>query len=114
MSVDRCICFDVPLSEIIARWDRGETLAQISTETGCCTGCGMCEPYARLALATKQSILPVLTPAQVKAIGVQAFGGKLSTEAGYRAARDAKRTKAPAAVLAPATVIPPAPDGMYP
>ncbi len=66
--VNRCVCHDVPFSKVRALRDRGMSLAQISEETKCCTGCGTCRPYILLVMATGRTSLPVLTAAQVLAI----------------------------------------------
>lgn len=70
MSVDRCICHDVPFRLVLDLAADGATFEQICDQTGCGTGCGMCEPYARLALQLGVDRLPVLTPQQCQAIRV--------------------------------------------
>ncbi|MEM0983021.1 MAG: (2Fe-2S)-binding protein [Planctomycetota bacterium] len=64
MYVDRCVCHDVSLEEIlrIARAD-GLDLAQVAARTGCTTGCGMCRPYVRLTLATGRVRWPLMSGA---------------------------------------------------
>ena len=59
-SVTHCICHNVPFAEILRLRRTGMTFEQISLQTGCCTGCGTCEPYVRLAIRTNRSALPVL------------------------------------------------------
>lgn len=61
MTVNRCVCRNVFFSEILALRAKGLTLAQIKEQTGCCAGCGNCEPYIRLAIVTGQTHLPILT-----------------------------------------------------
>lgn len=59
MRVDRCVCYNQSFTDLLAMHeDQGLSLDQLSEQTGCCTGCGMCEPYLRLALATGESELP--------------------------------------------------------
>lgn len=70
MSVDRCICHDVPFRRVLDLAADGATFEQICDQTGCGTGCGMCEPYARLALFLGVDRLPVLTPQQCQAIRI--------------------------------------------
>lgn len=60
MTVDRCVCLNVPFSEMLSLRAQGVTFTEIQERTGCCSGCGMCEPYVRLALATGKAELPVL------------------------------------------------------
>jgi bacterioferritin-associated ferredoxin len=63
MAVDRCVCRDVPfsrLAELVAGGAR--TVAELSAQTGCCTGCGMCEPYVRLVIETGRTRFAVLPP----------------------------------------------------
>ncbi len=60
MSVDRCVCMNVPFSEMLELRAQGLSFADIRERTGCCSGCGMCEPYVRVALATGRTELPVL------------------------------------------------------
>lgn len=65
MAVNRCICHDVPFTELKKLADAGvRNLDELSRRTGCGTGCGMCLPYIRVMLATSQTDLPVLTEAQ--------------------------------------------------
>lgn len=69
MAVTRCVCHEVPFTEIL-RLSREEGLSfdDIRARTNCCTGCTMCEPYVRLALRTGETDLPVLTPEQTAEI----------------------------------------------
>ena len=67
MAVDRCVCLDVSFRRLLALQDEhGWGLERLREETGCCSGCGMCEPYVRLALATGKTTLPVLTDDEVR------------------------------------------------
>jgi bacterioferritin-associated ferredoxin len=68
VSVDRCICHDVPFRLVLDLAAEGASFEQISDQTGCGTGCGMCEPYARLAMQLGVDRLPVLSPQQCQAI----------------------------------------------
>lgn len=72
MSVNRCICHDVPFTRIAQLRNAGLTFAQVRAQTRCCTGCSLCEPYVRLTLETGRTEFPVLTPAQVDAVMARA------------------------------------------
>lgn len=63
--VDRCICKDVGFTRIAELRAEGCGYEQAVERTGCCTGCGLCEPYVRLVLLTGSTVLPVLSPAQI-------------------------------------------------
>lgn len=58
--VDRCLCHDVTFAELLALHRQGLTFRQLSQRTGCCTGCGLCEPYVHVVLRTGRVVLPVL------------------------------------------------------
>ena len=61
-TVDRCICHDVPFTEILV-WaaDRASTdLADIEDEYGCGGSCGMYRPYLKRVLATGDSCIPLM------------------------------------------------------
>ena len=53
MRVDRCVCTDTTLADIVALAQRERlTLCQLEDRVGCGTGCGLCRPYLRRALRT--------------------------------------------------------------
>jgi NAD(P)H-nitrite reductase large subunit len=59
--VDRCVCAKIRLDKILhLHRVRGYDLEQIKELTGACLGCGSCEPYVRLTLATGRTSHPVL------------------------------------------------------
>ncbi len=61
MGVDRCVCREVTFARLIAlARERGMGFDELPRMTGCGTGCGMCIPYIRVALATGRSDLPVM------------------------------------------------------
>ncbi|MEM1165102.1 MAG: (2Fe-2S)-binding protein [Planctomycetota bacterium] len=66
MPVTRCVCHEVPFTEVVrlAR-EEGLGLDEIGERTGCGEGCGSCRPYARLAIATGKTRLPVLSADQL-------------------------------------------------
>lgn len=65
--VDRCVCLDVSLRQIVAlRDEHGWGFDEVRSHTGCSTGCRLCEPYVRKALATGQSAFPVLNDDEVR------------------------------------------------
>jgi bacterioferritin-associated ferredoxin len=76
LMVNRCICYEVPLSEVAARAQRGEGFDQISAATGCCQGCGMCEPYVRVTIATGRTDLPVMNRVEAQRLIDEAVAWK--------------------------------------
>ncbi len=62
MPIDRCVCFDVPFSELKkyaeSRPCRYEDLRK---RFNCGRGCGLCIPYIRKLLLTGQTSCPVKT-----------------------------------------------------
>jgi len=70
--VNRCVCNEVPFWAIAALAKQGKTFEQIRAATRCCAGCGTCEPYVRVVIATGAVDLPVLTAAQQDAIMAEA------------------------------------------
>jgi bacterioferritin-associated ferredoxin len=69
MSVDRCICKNVTFKRLLeVATHLGVDFASLQAATGCGTGCGLCVPYARIALKTGKTRLPVMTDAQCNAI----------------------------------------------
>ena len=59
--VDRCVCRQV-LFEDLLRLHRqtGAGFDELQRLTTCGTGCGLCVPYIKAALATGRSRLPVM------------------------------------------------------
>lgn len=74
--VDRCICHNVTFTRIAELAAQGLSLDDISSKTRCCTGCGMCEAYVQVVIATGRERLPVLTPQQAEEIIRQAAAWK--------------------------------------
>lgn len=69
MAVDRCVCHDITFAELLRRARDAElTFEELQARTGCATGCALCEPYIRLALATGRSTFPVLDEEGMKRI----------------------------------------------
>ncbi len=69
MGVDRCVCHDVTFAELRELVDAGVTdLEGLARHTGCGTGCGLCVPYIRVMLRTGQTVLPVLSAAEFRAL----------------------------------------------
>lgn len=54
--VDRCVCAEVTFAALaeLATGGPGPSLDldALRRRTGCCAGCGLCEPYVRLMLRT--------------------------------------------------------------
>ena len=69
MPVDRCVCHAVPFTEIKRLIDTGlTTVDQLAERTACTTGCGMCEPYVRLVIATGHTAFPALAMETIEQI----------------------------------------------
>lgn len=69
MSVDRCICTGRSFAELRDLASRnGWTLGQLQDATECGRGCGLCEHYVAVVLATGRTSLPLLTPEQARRI----------------------------------------------
>jgi len=69
LAVNRCICADVPFTELKKLADAGiRELEELGRLTNCGKGCGMCIPYIRVMLTTGQTDLPVLTDVQINQI----------------------------------------------
>lgn len=64
-----CVCTDQSFVELhrIA-CEQGLGLEQLKLATGCCGGCGTCEPYVRLMLTTGRTSFPVLSPMQCRQV----------------------------------------------
>lgn len=69
MAVTRCVCYEITLEELkrIAS-ETGCSFDELSEKTGCCTGCGLCEPYVRLMLKTGQTSIDPLPPHEVERV----------------------------------------------
>ena len=77
--VTHCICHDVSFARLVEMANaQGLALAELKARTGCCTGCGSCEPYVRLALRTGCVRLPVLSPRECDEI-MNPAGSKLNS-----------------------------------
>lgn len=63
MTVSRCVCYDISFDEL-KRLIKEKDLSfdELQHATGCSTGCGMCEPYIRLMLKTRQTSFEPLPP----------------------------------------------------
>lgn len=69
MTVDRCICHDVRFEAILELAEQGVTdLRELARRTGCGTGCGLCVPYIRIVLRTGQTVLPVMSASEFRAM----------------------------------------------
>lgn len=59
--VTRCICHDITFARLRAiATDERLDLPALKERTGCCAGCGTCEPYIRLMFRTGDTVFPVL------------------------------------------------------
>lgn len=62
MAVSRCICANVPFTELKQLADTGiRDLEELGRLTNCGKGCGMCIPYIRVMLETGVTDLPIMT-----------------------------------------------------
>ncbi len=68
MPVDRCVCHNVTLAQLKAISNKATTVEELSEQTKCCTGCGMCRPYVVLMLRTGGTSFPVLPPHEAEQI----------------------------------------------
>lgn len=61
--VDRCVCINVTFESLrTLREERGLSLEELKEQTGCCSGCAMCEPYIRTMLKTGRTSFAPMTP----------------------------------------------------
>jgi NAD(P)H-nitrite reductase large subunit len=68
MRVTHCVCFDVSLEELKRISDeRGLDLEGLREETGCTSGCAMCEPYIRVMLRTGETAVPLMSRDEARA-----------------------------------------------
>ncbi len=75
MRVNRCVCKDLTFEQLKPIADQcGGDFDELCQRTGCCQGCGSCEPYVRLMLETGQTRFPVLRRYQVDEIMARARG----------------------------------------
>jgi bacterioferritin-associated ferredoxin len=57
LTIDRCVCRDTPFARLLPLAREGNwTLADLTRETGCGAGCGLCRPYLRQMLATGTTV----------------------------------------------------------
>jgi len=69
MAVNRCICANVPFTELKNLADAGiRDLEELARRTNCGKDCGMCIPYIRVMLATGETDLPILNQQQINAL----------------------------------------------
>lgn len=68
MPVNRCVCHDVSFRTLIdLAHAKPCTIDELADKTGATTGCGTCLPYLKLALATRQPDLPVMSQRDLEA-----------------------------------------------
>jgi bacterioferritin-associated ferredoxin len=58
--VKMCVCTGIQFSEVVASGLR--TIDEIRETLGCSSHCGLCEPYLKRCLETKETEFPVLPP----------------------------------------------------
>ena len=65
--VDRCVCRQVMFAELVRlHRETGAGFEELQRRTTCGTGCGMCVPYIKVALATGRVRLPVMGDEQLR------------------------------------------------
>jgi bacterioferritin-associated ferredoxin len=65
VSVDRCVCHAILFRDLIdLACKTGQDFRALQEATGCGTRCGMCAPYAQVALKTGKHRLPVMSDEQ--------------------------------------------------
>ncbi len=70
--VDRCVCRDVPFDHLARLREQGLSFDEVCARTGCCGGCGLCEPYVRTVMGTGATSLPVLSSRDMARINAEA------------------------------------------
>ncbi|GAB5496840.1 MAG: hypothetical protein Phyf2KO_19200 [Phycisphaerales bacterium] len=73
MAVTKCVCYDVSFKALkqIAT-ELNCSFDELSNKTGCCTGCGLCEPYVRLMLRTGRTSFDTLPPHEAERVIAEA------------------------------------------
>lgn len=62
-NVDRCVCFDVPFTELHRyACEHGVGVEELRERFGCGRGCALCLPYIRVMLRTGQTSVPLSAP----------------------------------------------------
>ncbi|MGE0352418.1 MAG: bacterioferritin-associated ferredoxin [Gemmatimonadales bacterium] len=57
IAITHCICHDTAFAALLpAARERNWSLDDLTRETGCGTGCGLCRPYLRRMLETGQTV----------------------------------------------------------
>ena len=65
--VDRCVCKQVMFAELVRlHHETGEGFDALRERTTCGTGCGLCVPYIRVALATGRARLAVMNDQELR------------------------------------------------
>lgn len=69
LPVTRCVCLELEFADLL-RLARSMDMGfeALRAWSGCCTGCGTCEPYVRLMLETGATAFAVLSPADAAEI----------------------------------------------
>lgn len=75
MRVTRCVCRNLTFEQLKPVADEcGGDFDALCQRTGCCQGCGSCEPYVRLMIETGQTRFPVLRRFQIDEIMARSRG----------------------------------------
>lgn len=83
LPVTRCVCMDLDFADLLrlAR-TMGMDFDALRVWSGCCSGCGTCEPYVRLMLQTGATAFAVLSPEQASQIMTRCGAGARPDEKG--------------------------------
>lgn len=67
--VTRCVCLGREFAELVQMSRReGISAEEVCRRTGCGSGCGLCVPYIRAAVATGLTALPVMPASELEAL----------------------------------------------
>jgi bacterioferritin-associated ferredoxin len=77
LPVTKCVCHDLEFGALkdLAR-SMDFDFDSLRAWSGCCTGCGTCEPYVRLMLRTGQTRFTVLSAAEAAKVVADARNEK--------------------------------------
>lgn len=83
LPVTRCVCMELEFADLLRL---ARTLDMdfdaLRAWSGCCTGCGTCEPYVRLMLETGATAFAVLSPEDAAKVMTRGRAGAPPNEKG--------------------------------
>lgn len=75
MRVDRCVCLNLSLEQLKSVADEcGADFEELRRRTGCCSSCGLCEPYIRLMLETGKTRFALLRQHEIDELMARVHG----------------------------------------